>query len=491
MAKKTAVIDIGSNSARIAVFEKSSRFAFHLINETKSRVRLGEGAYELNGVLQDGAMQRATNSLSEFKKIIQNLKCQKTLCIATSALRDAPNSKDFIKKIKDEVGINIKIIDGKTEAYYGAIGAINYLHKIDDAVTVDIGGGSTELAKIENGNITHTISLNIGTVRLKELFFDKKSPLESIINFINKEVEKIPQEFYSKTIIGIGGTLRSLSKIIIEREKYPIKTVHAFEYEIEKQDAFISTIIASDVFGLKELGVRKDRYDTMREGCIIFQTLYKKLKSSSTITSGAGVREGAYLHDLLRNSNYTFGSNFKLSLRSLKDRFSICQNNDAYTRKIVAKLFDTLTPLHGIPSEFKEPLCVAAEVYNIGTNLNFYQANLHSFYFIINTLNYGFSHKQKALIAILTKFHTNKLPSYEEVMEFKELLPNIEVVNWLSFLLSLAKCINTDSSRGKIEFSYENHTLIIHSENRLFLAKEHIKQLTKPISFAIVIKPNT
>ena len=125
MSKRTAIIDIGSNSARMAIFEKSSRFGFHLIMETKSRVRIGEGAYEFGGVLQDMALERAYKALQEFKNIIQSLKCSKVLCVATSALRDAPNASSFIHKVHTQLGIHIKVIDGTKEAYYGAVGAIN------------------------------------------------------------------------------------------------------------------------------------------------------------------------------------------------------------------------------------------------------------------------------------------------------------------------------------------------------------------------------
>jgi len=488
MSKRTAIIDIGSNSARMAIFEKSSRFAFHLISETKSRVRIGEGAYNFGGVLQEAALKRAFTTLEEFGHIIKGLKCHKVLCIATSALRDAPNANTFIHKVHKELNINIKIIEGSKEAYYGAVGALNYLKEIQDAVTIDIGGGSTELAKIENGIITDTISLNIGTVRLKELFFDKKIPLDQIRTFINDEIEKIPERFQCSDMIGIGGTLRSLSKIIMERIKYPLKTVHGFEYEIATHASFVDSIISSDVLGLKNLGVRKDRFDTMREGCIIFQAIFQKLSCKTMITSGAGVREGAYLCDLLRSNHHKFNPDFKLSLRSFKDRFSIIEEDNHYIKRVAHLLFNTLSPLHNIPQKYTFELGVAAELYNIGTKLGFYQNHLHSFYFVLNNLNYGFSHEQKILIAMLIKYHVNKLPSEEDITLYKTLLPDAQTLQWLSFILSLSKALNSDMSRSAITFNYQNHTLTIQADKKLFLAREQIKQLIKPASFAIIIK---
>ena len=113
MSKVTTIIDIGSNSMRMVVLQKSSRFAFNLINETKSRVKISEGCYENNGNLQEIPMQRAYESLKSFLNISNALKSRKIICVATSALRDAPNSNIFISRIKKDLGLNIKVIDGR------------------------------------------------------------------------------------------------------------------------------------------------------------------------------------------------------------------------------------------------------------------------------------------------------------------------------------------------------------------------------------------
>jgi len=488
MAKRTAVIDIGSNSARMVVFEKSSPYAFHLVKEIKSRVRIGEGAYENGGTLQERPMQRAYDALEDFCHIIKNLKCRKTFCVATSALRDAPNAKTFIKRIQKELKLNIKIIDGKKEAEFGALASLNLLKPIQNATTIDIGGGSTELACIEDGKIVDTISIDIGTVRLKELFFDKSNEFDRAKEFIEEKIKKLPKHFSSKTIIGIGGTIRAFSNIVMDKMKYPLKTLHGFEYNIEEYQYLLDQITTADVLELKDFGVRKDRYDTMREGCAIFSALIKRLEVKDVITNGAGVREGVYLNDLLRSSNQRFPENFKVSEKSLSDRFITDTKESLYVSKIALKLFDALEYIHQIDPLFKKELKVAAKLYNIGRSLSFYQEHLHSFYFITNNLNYNFSHQQRVLIALLVKYHTKKLPSFEDVKAYEILLPKIEIVNWLSFIISLAKCLNANFANAKLEFCYENHTLTIKSPQKLFLAKECIKKLVKPASFAIVVE---
>lgn len=486
MAKRTAIIDIGSNSARMVVYEKTSRYGFHLLKEIKSRVRVGEGAYEKNGMLQDIPMQRTFLTLQSFVQIAKSLRCKKSICVATSALRDAPNASSLTSRIKKELGLHVSIIDGGKEAYYGGIAALNLLAPTQEATSIDIGGGSTELAKIENGKVVDTLSLNIGTVRLKELFFDTKKPSQELFAFIETIFKQIPSHFKAKNIFGIGGTIRALSTSIMAKESYPLKTVHGFHYNYEEHEEYITNIATSSILKLKQHSFKKDRYDTIREGCSIFHALIKKLNANNVITCGVGVREGVYLCDLLRSNKDVFPANFNPSVKSLLDRFALNPKDNNYVANSALKIFDVLKPLHQIDKSYKYELQIASKLYNIGASLSFYQSHLHGFYFILNGLNFGFTHEQKILIALLTKYHTRKLPKVDELENYERLLPDMNIVNWLSFILSFAKSLNTELGREKCTFKYENNTLHVNSKYHMKLAKEATRKIVKPASFAII-----
>ena len=486
MAKRTAIIDLGSNSVRMVVFEKSSRYGFSLIKEVKSRVRLGEGAYEKGGFIQPTPMQRAYETLCQFHKICTNLRVNKIFCVATSALRDAPNKKEFIQKVQKGLGFNIKIIDGDMEANYGAIATINLLPKLKSATTVDIGGGSTELAKIEDGKIVDTISLNVGTVRVKELFYDGKKGFGELEEFLQNEFSKVPKHFQTDLIVGIGGTLRAISNAIMERDVYPLKTVHGFRYDLQDNLKWIESISTCSVLDVKDFGFKKERFDTIREGCAIFAKVAQLLGAKEVISSGAGVREGLFLTDLLRSSNGRFPSNFNPSIKSLQDRFSPDVKNDAYVAKNALALFDSLVPLHKIDSKYRFELSIASKLSSIGSSLSIYQEHIHSFYFILSNLNFGFTHSQKLLIALLIKNNTRKISRLDDYEVFCELLPDAQTINWLSYILAFSKALNIDLSKSKLEFSYANQTLHVQGSKELLLAKEAIKKLSKPAPFATI-----
>ena len=485
MAKITTIIDIGSNSMRMVVFKKSSRFGFHLINEAKSKVKISEGCYENNGNLQEIPLQRAFKALKSFLQISTNLKSRKILCVATSALRDAPNAKDFIKKVSKELKLNIKVIDGQKEAYYGGLAALNLLPQ-KDFTTIDIGGGSTEFAIVQNNKIIDTVSLKIGTVRLKELYFNL-GDLVGAKKYIEDELTKIKiQNLSFKIAVGLGGSARALSRIILENSNYPLDTLHGFEYEANSHLNFFDNIVnAKSNKELKELGVQKDRYDTIAVGTYILKTILEYFSIQKVITSGVGVREGVYLNDLLRTSNYIFPANFNISVRSLLDRFVDDEKQSAYLGNNAKKIFDSLESLHNLDKKYRSILVIASKLQQIGLSLSFDKNEDHAFWYILNGLNYGFTHQDKILIAIVAKYTKKSLPKQEDIKEFENLLPNIEVIQWLNFMMTLNISLNCEFSKTKFEYEIKDNILNIKSDNEQYLVQRALYKIKIPIDLEL------
>ena len=471
MAKRVAVIDIGSNSVRMVIYERTSRFAFHLLHEAKSKVRLSENAYQNNGNLQALPMQRTFNALSDFLNIASSYNAKKTICVATSALRDAPNKKDFIQLIKKELKLNIKVIDGTKEAYYGGIACANLLPEQSNALSIDIGGGSTELSLINQKNVTNTISLKLGTVRLKELFFDKNKIDEAIV-YIDSKLEEL-DNIDASTIVGIGGTFRAISTAIMQNKNYVLNKLHGFECTSNDFKEFIASVLEADNLKLKSLGIKSDRYDVIKPGALILDRLLNKLNVNTLITSGVGVREGVYLSDLLRNSKDKFPTNYNTSVRYLLDSH-VSENNYSNQLNLLSKKLFDLTHEHlNIDKKHRYELSTAAKLYPIGNSIHFYSKNKHSYYLIQTALEYGFTHKQIILIATLAKYAKKKLPSSRHIDKYSELLPTAHTVESLSYLLSLSIALLSHRPRN-IDFniSFNNGMLKVESKNNLYLSKE-------------------
>ncbi len=462
MAKRTAIIDIGSNSIRMVIFEKSSRFAFHLIHESKSRVRISENAYENSGNLQDKALTRAFNTLKEFQLIIKEFKVYKTLIVATSALRDAPNKKEFITKVKKELDLAIKTIDGDKEAYLGGLAAANLLY-LKNGLTIDIGGGSTELALFKNKKVIKTLSLDLGTVRLKELYFDVNN-IQGAKEHIKKELKKLSPEFICENIIGIGGTLRALSKMIIEKEEIVYKKLHGFTYEIASEKKYFQDILESDFDQLKNLGVKSERLDIIQPGLLILSLLIKQIQASKIITSGVGVREGLFLADLLRSQQDKFPNNFNPSVHSILDRFP----QTIITSTEAGKLFTLCSQSLNINKTYKALFLTAVKLSNIGKELDFYEAHRHAYYLLLNGLTYGFSHNETILIASLVRFQRKGTISNSHLRKYKAYLPEEKTLEALGFLVRLSQALYAEFSQV-LDLSITNKILTIKAEHNHLL----------------------
>lgn len=494
MAKRTAIIDIGSNSARLVIFEKTSRYGFHLICEQKSKVRISEGAYAKEGFLQPIGIKRAYLTLKSFVHTIAKYQVYKTLCVATSALRDAPNAKEFVSWIKKELGLSIRIIDGLQEAKYGAIAANNLL-PLQEGITIDIGGGSSDMALIKNNHIVDTYSLDLGTVRLKELFFDKAlSQKESITQasaYIEEALKKLPKHFEHTLAIGIGGTARALSKGIMKRSNHPLDKLHAFNYNIQEHMPYLQAIPLSSAKNLNQFELKKNRYDTIREGTLIFTMILSAINAKSVISSAAGVREGVFLEQLLRDDKLQFPPSINPSIDSILDRFDPLVNIERKKKsklKMASKLYEILQDEIQDKKMYKEELLWALKLSSIGKTLTIYNSHQHAFYIAMQELNYGFSHEQSLLVALLLRMHGKELLHKHLFQSFKALLPEKQTLLWLSFIYTLSILLHEASNAAKIEFTYSNRTLTIHANKPLYLAKEQIESLEKPLPFAIIIK---
>jgi exopolyphosphatase/guanosine-5'-triphosphate,3'-diphosphate pyrophosphatase len=488
MAKRTAVIDIGSNSARLVIFQKTSRYGFHLLCQHKSRVRIGEGAYQRQGNLQPEPMERAFLTLESFARILDEYHVKKTLCVATSALRDAPNRSEFIHRVRNKLGIDIRVIDGPTEARYGAIAANNLL-PIDDAVTIDIGGGSADMARIESGKIIETYSLDLGTVRLKELFTHKHIDLAKALDFVKIELARLPKSFQGQMAVGIGGTARSLAKAIMQADDYPLDKLHAFTCSVADHRDFFDRIIESKISDLEGFAFKPERFDTIREGTLILREILRVIGARELMISGVGVREGVYLHDRLRKDHDRFPKSINPSIQSIRDRFDLLGFPEGNKHRIARKLFDLFSRRFKADKEDLEALMRALDLSNIGKMLTIYKEHQHAYYIAMQELNFGFTHREMILIALILRSKGSRRFHKALYREYKTLLPGKKKLKWLVFIYTLTLILYENSTQSDIVFSCKNgKVLSLPKVSLTYLAQEQIKALALPEKITIMIK---
>lgn len=472
---------------RMAVFQKTSRFAFHILHEVKSSVRISENAYKNKGHLQNEAMERTAQAIGEFLSIAHSFDARKILCVATSALRDAPNASTFLSQIKAKHNLSIKVISGEKEAYFGGIACANLLPAISKAITVDVGGGSTEFTVLQNGKVEQLFSLNIGTVRIKELFFDRDDSAGAI-NYIDEMLKQLPN-FEVNTLIGIGGTFRALSRSLMKKEEYPLKKLHAFTTDESSFLRFTNQILNASPKKLRSLFIKPDRFDTIKPGALILERILKHTQAKTLISSGVGVREGVFLSDLLRNAGDKFPSNYNPSVRYLLDTYSIHSDHAQQCAHLSKRLFELLQTSLEIDSKYKFELVIAAKLLSIGVGVRYYAHSRHSHYLAMSALDYALSHPQIALISHLLLFKKgNSASDLIPKGSYGSLLPDNATLDALSAILRLSHILLASRvNASTLTLSKDRDGVIVIEGKHLYLAREQLKNIVLPKGLKVTL----
>ncbi len=301
---KIAIIDLGSNSIRMSIFDINTDGTFAQTQAFRSMIKLSEGMTD-DMCLKSEAQLRAIKALLEYKNILNQKNITNIRAVATAAVRKAKNGKQFLASVKDLTGITIEVIDGETEARLDCL-AISKTLGIKNAVICDIGGGSTELIAFKNGEmLTPAISIPMGSRSLFETFFlggETESSINQATAFVKEQLTSIPwlSEMQNVPIAGIGGTLRALAKYTMaDKSNSPVRNHKILSKEIDK--AFDTIKKASPDKRRTFDGIGAERCDIIFAGLLPLMELKSLINSPELIVSDVGVREGLLL-DFLDNS---------------------------------------------------------------------------------------------------------------------------------------------------------------------------------------------
>ena len=291
-----SIIDIGSNSVRLVIYEGISRSPTPLFNE-KVMAGLGRGLVE-SGKLQEKSVERALYALKRFKALSDQADVETIHVIATAAAREAENGPAFIEAAEKIVGVEVHVLTGKEEAYYSAQGIISSFYGADGIVG-DLGGGSLELVDVRAGDIGDGITLPIGGLRLADLAGEK---LDDVRKIVQKEIARadLLHAGEGRTFYAVGGTWRNLASLHMAANNYPLRIMHDYRVSADEMKSFLKQIIKSgfdDLAGYSSIG--KSRRQLLPYGAVVLSEVLEAMKPRDVATSAFGVREG-YLYALLQ-----------------------------------------------------------------------------------------------------------------------------------------------------------------------------------------------
>ena len=285
-----AVIDIGSNSVRLVVYESMTRSLVTLFNE-KTLCGLGREV-QTTGLLAPDAVAKALTSLRRFRALCRVMKVGRVYAIATAACRDATNGPDFIAKAERICGVKIEILSGPREAKLSALGVISGIHK-PDGIVGDLGGGSLELIDVQGNRIRSGVTLPLGSLALQDLSHKSLKRAERIVRNDLSDVAQL-KAGRGRTFYAVGGTWRALARIHIVQSGYPLRVMHG--YSIPAPDALdfarrLRRLAAANMLADIEI-VADARRPLLTYAALVLEYIIRVAKPKTIVFSTFGVREG-------------------------------------------------------------------------------------------------------------------------------------------------------------------------------------------------------
>lgn len=287
---KFAVIDIGSNTVRLVVYESMRRAPYVIFNE-KILCGLGRGLSETN-MMQDEAMDMVIKNLKRFHLMLDKMDVENYRVVATSAVREAKNGPDFAERIKRECQLDVSVIPGVEEARLSGLGVLCALPRAK-GIMGDLGGGSLELARLVDGDVTEKVSFAIGPLKYQSLdgqtISSSKADIDGAIASLDWKAEHKHENFYA-----VGGSWRALAKIHIMEKGYALNNVH--HYTMNRDEALELTERISRMHYVElnryRAYISSRRLKVLPLSAYILNHLIKKLKPRRLVISGYGLREG-------------------------------------------------------------------------------------------------------------------------------------------------------------------------------------------------------
>jgi exopolyphosphatase/guanosine-5'-triphosphate,3'-diphosphate pyrophosphatase len=296
----TAAIDVGSNTLRLIIAEVKDKKIEKIIYDDRKITRLAEGLLK-TGELSKKQIDATIYALKDFKKHI-DIFCpdgsSKIKAIATSAVREAKNSELFINEAAS-IGLNIEVIDGKTEGFltYTGVNAVINLQD-ESSLIFDIGGGSTEFIKTDKGNVKNIVSLPLGVVKIANLYnvngIVSANIREKITLYINDILKSLGSDFNANLLIGTAGTVTTFAAMDLKMSSYDYKKINGYILKREKIELLIDelcALTAKERLNIK--GLEAGREDLVIPGGLIIVEILKRFEKQALIVSDFGLREGA------------------------------------------------------------------------------------------------------------------------------------------------------------------------------------------------------
>jgi exopolyphosphatase/guanosine-5'-triphosphate,3'-diphosphate pyrophosphatase len=311
---KISIIDIGSNTIKLVIYDVREDNSFIGIHQESTKVRLGE-SLAFSDSLSEQSILKSIDVLLLYRDIIRLESANKVVCVGTSAVRESKNGKYFIDQVLKKTGFKVRVLSGEEEAYYSYLGA-SMATCIPNGLFFDLGGGSLELVYTEDFKVKKAQALPLGALRLSRTFANQGGSFskKDCDNMSQKKLDTLPTKKgygigIDASLVGTGGTLRALGRVDQKRAGFPFEKVHNYRLKLSTVESLrkdLSTLKPSEISS--RWPIDSTRVETIVAGIYVIHSIMKKFDFDEIIISGYGIREGilaSFIHSpsTLENHN--------------------------------------------------------------------------------------------------------------------------------------------------------------------------------------------
>jgi len=406
--ERIAIIDLGSNTARLLLVDVTENGHFQIVDQLKEAPRLGEGM-ERDGFLKPARIQETIRTLKMFRKLCDVNGIEHIIAVATAAVRRAKNQRSFLDEVSATCGIKLRVLSAEEEAIYVYRGVINTMD-VPKGIILEIGGGSTKIVYYNRRNLLNYETLPFGAITLTELFAeDGLSPVEQaekIEEFFTEQlkgIEWLKDVDPEAQLIGVGGSFRNLCRMTKIMKKYPLKAIHNYVVNDNDFCHVYDLMKGLDLDRKKKIkGLSSGRADIFPSALAVVSAFKKYMNLENIIISGSGLRTGIlYNYAVPTTMDKPISDVLTYSLNSLVDFFGCNAKHTEQVVNLSVQLFKQLRVLHKFPRQYLKILKVAAYLYDSGKRVGFYNYEKHNGYIILNSNIHGISHRDLVMASFV------------------------------------------------------------------------------------------
>lgn len=449
--EKIAIIDLGSNTARLLIVSVFEDGHFVISDQLKEAPRLGEGM-ERDGFLKPQRIQETVRTLKMFRKLCDANGIERIIAVATAAVRRAKNQRSFLDEVNSVTGIKFKVLSAEEEAMYVYKGVINTMD-IPKGLILEIGGGSTKIVYYNRRNLLAHETLPFGSITLTELFGnDGCSPEEQaskIEEFFTEQLKRIPwlETVDPETqLIGVGGSFRNLCRISKIMRKYPMKNIHNYVVRENEFNHTYGLLKSLDLDRKKKIkGISSGRADILPSALAAISAFKKYMNLGDMVVSASGLRTGMLFNYAVPTTvDKPISDVLGFSLNTLIEFYGCNKTHTERVLDLSVQLFKQLRVLHKFPRQYLKILKVAACLHDAGQKIDFYNFEKHSAYIILNSNISGLGHRETVLASFVAGNSSMEDINVFEWQKYKDLVTDedVEAVRKMGIMLRIADALD-------------------------------------------------